>query len=184
MNDELKNEVLAGIDGVYKNEDCKYAIWNYVARDFWVDSFKNLFSEMYFYNETDFNYSVCFTMYLNLSAINATFYSREFDYYLREKGSIDLLLIHISAIAPYATIKYLQYKIVDGEKKIFSRYTSSKPEHAQYGSKLKQSLKDRNIICLEDDILLLKVEGISLELRENDVRVYNCLFEDSEGWPK
>lgn len=184
MNENKKDKVLSEIEQIYKHGDCKYAIWNYVARDFWVKSFGNWFPEIYSYNETDFNYSVCFTMYLNLSPINVSFYSKEFNDYIKKEGCVDLLLIHISVVAPYAVIKYLKYRFVDGEVKVFSSYVPFKPEHAKYGDKLKEHLEEKNITLLDDDILLLKVEGVSLELRKEDVRVYNCLFEDSDGWPK
>ncbi|MFC1894382.1 hypothetical protein ACFLYH_00350 [Candidatus Dependentiae bacterium] len=184
MNNNIKNKVMLDIEQIYKHGDCKYAIWNYVPNKFWVKSFNDWFPEKYSYNETDFNYSVCFTMYLNLSPINASFYSNEFDAYLKEKGYADLLLTHISVIAPYSIINYLQYRLVDGEVKVFSSCLPFKPKHAKYGDKLKKHLQAKNITFLDDEILLIKTKGISLELRKEDVRVYNCLFEDSDGWPK
>ena len=185
MNKNKKEKVIIDIERIYKHGDCKYAIWNYVPNNFWSKPFKSWFPEMYSYNETDFNYSVCFTMYLNLSPINVTFFSQEFEDYIKENGCAYLLLTDISVVAPYAVVKYLQYKFIDGKIDIFDGYIPFKPEHAKYGDKLKKHLQEKNITTLEDEILFAKVDDkISLENRTKDVRVYNCLFNDLEGWPK
>ncbi len=184
MNDK-KNKVISEIEQIYKHGDCKYAIWNYVARDFWIKLFKDWFLDLYFENKTDFNYSVCFTMSLNLSPINKGLMSQEFDNYIKEKGQVDFLVADISVVAPYATVRYVQYRLIDGKSIPFSSYVPFKPEHEKYGDKLKKHLKEKYITCLEDEILFSRVDdGISLENRTEDVRIYNCLFHDSDAWPK
>ncbi|MFC1894445.1 hypothetical protein ACFLYH_00680 [Candidatus Dependentiae bacterium] len=54
---------------------------------------------------------------------------------MQTKAIIDLLSADISVVAPYAVVKYLQYRFVAGEVKVFSSYVSFKPEHAKYGDK-------------------------------------------------
>ena len=123
-------------------------------------------------------------MHLNVSPIQGTFFSREFDSYIEKNGQVDSLVIDISAIAPYAIIKYGQYKFADGKKVSFDSYTPFNTEHAKYGDKVKTELEKKGIILLDDEILFAKVNSyISLENRTEDVRVYNCLFYDIDGWP-
>ncbi|MFC1894384.1 hypothetical protein ACFLYH_00360 [Candidatus Dependentiae bacterium] len=185
MNDPKKTTVISDVEMIYKHGDCKYAIWNYIPRGFWIQPFKDWFPDIYSYNATDFNYSVCFTMYLNLSPTKYQIGTKEFRNYVITNGVLDLLLADISVVAPYAVVKYLQYRFIDNNTKLFDSYTPFKPVHAKYGNKLKRHLQDRCITCLEDDILFAKVDDeISLENRTKDVRVYNCLFDDSDTWPK
>ncbi len=185
MNLIKKNKVLSDIKKIYKHGNCKYAIWNYVPYDFWIKPFKNWFPNMYSYNGTDFNYSVCFTTHLNLSPVKHQIGTEEFRDYMQTEKVLDLLLTNISVVAPYAIVKYLQYRLINKNTKLFSSYIPFKPEHAKYGDKLKEHLQEKNITCLEDDILFAKVDDkISLENRIEDVRVYNCLFNDTDVWPK
>lgn len=181
----LKQKVLFEIENIYKHGDIKYAIWNYVDRDFWDKHFKEWFPNLYSYNETDFNYSVCFTMYLNISPTKSEIGTEDFNDYINKNKEINLLAVDISVIVPYAIFKYMQYKLINGKKEIFIDYKPFNTEHAKYGNKVKEELEKKGITILEDEILFAKVDPeISLELRKKDVRVENCLFDDSETWPK
>ncbi|MCF7799857.1 hypothetical protein K9M16_02580 [Candidatus Babeliales bacterium] len=181
----LKQKVISKVENIYKHGDIKYAIWNYIERDFWVKYFEEWFPNMYLYNATDFNYSTCFTVTLNISPINGNFLSKNFDNYIEKKGYADLLSVDISVLAPYAIIRYVQYRLINKEYIPYNSYIPFNPEHEGYGNKVKEELEKRRISILEDEILFAKVDPeISLELRTEDVRVYNCLFDDVDGWPK
>lgn len=180
-----KEKVIDEIYTIYKQGNYRNMLWYYVPRDFWVEPFKKLFPNMYIYHDTDFNYSACFTMHINISPINGDMLSKEFDNYIEANGSVYSLLTDISTLAPYAIVKYIQYRIIKGEQIPFDSYSPFKKEHAKFGNKVKTFLQEKRISLLEDDILFAKVnEGISLENRTDDVRVFNCLFDDSDVWPR
>ena len=183
----LKEQVLADVRAIYKNGDIKYAIMHYVPWDFWVEPFKKLFPEQYVYSGTDFNYSNCFSVRLNISHTNCEIGEKKFREYAKEKGYIDLLLTDISVVAPYAIVRYVRYVFKDDYDplELLGGYVPFKKDHKKYGEAIKKYLRDKYITCLEDNILFEKVdEDIALELRTEDVRVYNCLFDDIDGWPK
>ena len=184
-NKSLTDKVIADIEKIYLKGFERYLLWNYVPRDFWTQSFQELFPDKYVYNETDFNYSVCFTTYVHISPINKKIGTKGFREYIETNGYLDLLVVDISALAPYALVKYVQYRFINNEYMPFSSYAPFKEEHQVIGDKVKAYLQDKGITFLEDDILFEKVNPeISLENREDDVRVYNCLFDDSDTWPK
>ena len=185
MSNIKKDKVISDIEMIYKHGDCKYAIWNYVPKNFWVKQFRDWFPDIYFENETDFNYSVCFSMSLSLSLINGGLMSKEFDDLIKEKGLVDFLVSDISVLAPYAIVRYVRYRLIDNESIPFSSYVPFESEHTKYGDKLKKHLQEKGITLLDDEILFAKVDaGISLENRTEDVRVYNCLFNDTDVWPR
>ena len=110
---------------------------------------------------------------------------KKFDFYIEKNGYIDSLVVDISTIAPYAIITYGQYKFIDGKNVPVDSYAPFDHEHKKYGDKVKTELEKKGITILDDEILLAKVDPeITLELRTEDVRVYNCLFHDIDGWPK
>ena len=184
-NKTLEDEVVARVEKIYMHGFDRYLLWNYVPRDFWTKPFQELFPDNCVYNETDFNYSVCFTTYVHISPVNEEVGTREFSEYIEKNGTLDLLLVDISTLAPYATVRYIQYRFIDGKRDLFDSYVPFKKEHQEIGDKAKAYLQSKNITLLEDDVLFAKVNPkISLELRLDGVRVYNCLFHDSGVWPK
>lgn len=48
----------------------------------------------------------------------------------------------------------------------------------QIGNEIMKYLKSERIQILERDLLEVEIPNISLELREEKVTVFNCLFED------
>ena len=182
VNKDLKEKVLKKVRLIYKEQYGARAAWSHYAPwDYWVEPFQKLFPDNYVYSETDFNYSVCFKISVSLSPVTGDITSKEFDSYVDKNGLADFLVVEVSAVAPYANLYYVRYKIENGKYIPHSNVIPFEKEHAKYGEEVEEYLKTKDITCLPKDILFSNVgEGISLELRKRDVKIYHCLFHDSD----
>ena len=179
---DLKEDVLDSVRLIYKEQyGARAALLAYAPWDYWVEPFQKLFPDLYVRSETDFNYSVCFKVIINLSPITGDIFSDEFRGYIDKNGFVDVLVVEISAIAPYANLYYVRRKKENGKYIPHSNVIPFEKEHAKYGEEVEEYLKTKDITCLPKDILFSNVgEGISLELRKRDVKIYHCLFHDSD----
>lgn len=170
--------ILQDIRKVYKNGDIKHILNEYVDKDYWIYEIKNFLSNNTIENQTDFNYSTCFTMCINISDVLADVGTNEFDEYIKNTGFLYRIQIQISIIGPYATFKYIKYEY-DGKNINFNE--STKPfisGHSVIGNQVEKFIKDHNLFLLNQEILSVEVKDVVLELKESDVTIYNCLFED------
>lgn len=174
----MKQKILDDINRIYKNGYVEYILAKYISEDYWISNLRKYFSTNYIENLTDFDYSKCFTMCINTSHTMAHIGTVEFDKYIKTEGLLDRIQLQISVLGPYATIKYIRYEYIDG-KIIYS--DSSKPYKEQDSflkDKIIDFLKTNNLILLDENILSIEVPQVVLELREENVTVYHCLFED------
>ncbi|WIY63173.1 hypothetical protein [Bacillus arachidis] len=90
-------------------------------------------------------------------------------------------MLLISAIAPYAVIKYLSYSYENDVVNLVEEFSPYNEESKKIGDSILGFLNNNGITSIDLDTLNTEVEDISLELKETGVTVYNCLFED-EYW--
>lgn len=174
----MKEKVLHDINRIYKNGYVEYILYKYIRKDYWYLSLKEYFPNSTIENLTDFNYSKCFTMCINISCTKAHIGTSEFGEYIKTNDSLDRVQLQISVLAPYATIKYVRYKLIDGKITYSDSLKPYKEKDSLLGNKIIEFLKINNLIVLGEDILSLQVPQVGLELRKENVTVYHCLFED------
>lgn len=166
------------INRVYKKGDIKYLLSKYIDINYWENELSTFFPNKGIENFTDFNYSTCFTMYINISDTSAKIGTQEFDDFIIGNGCAYRVQVQISVIAPYATVKFIKYEY-DGKRiKFTSKNSPFLEEHLIISNKVNQFLYKFNLELLGDEVLSLQVADVSLELRQENVTVYNCLFED------
>ena len=164
------------------NYSFQYAIFRYVDRNLWANKLSAQFSEFYIDNITDFNYGTCFSSCFYISPIRAKFTSKEYNEYLEMHKVVYSILVEVSVIAPYACIRYSK-RTLDSTRsssyeEVSSSYTPFCKEHEEIGKRVLLYLEQEGQTVLDESVLTQVVEGIKLELRESNVQVYNCLFED------
>lgn len=170
------------INNVYHKGECSYLLFNYVKRDHWIVKLKEYFSRQYIDNLTDFNYSKCFSMFINISDVNSGIGTESFRIYIEKNLSLYGIIVEISAMGPYCIIKYTRYYWEKGEVKLEHSNIPYCSEHYTYDVKIKQFVQHYNLNVLDDEMLMKEVYGVELELKEPPVSVYNCLFEDSYSY--
>ncbi|MCY7855125.1 hypothetical protein [Bacillus sonorensis] len=176
----MKQTVLNTIEELYHNGDFGYVLFNYVDTEVWSEKFINEIKEIYVDNLTDFNYSKCFTLFIQPSMNpKLKIGTNEFNSFIKENGYLTGILVYISAIAPYASIKYIKYEHAENEIEIKEQYQPFDESTKQIANKIINYLEKENIQILQEDLLEITVPNISLELKEEDVTIFNCLFEDS-----
>ena len=132
---------------------------------------------------TDFNYSKCFSFAINISNTNMDLFSNNFNDYLKNNSYFYRFEIQISVIGPYVRYTYLKYFFDDKEKVLLeSSDTPFDISHRIYTDALNHFIENEHLELLNADMLQVKVPEIKLELRGEDVSVYNCLFEDSSSF--
>lgn len=161
-----------------KKGDYNYIIAKYVDRDFWLDISKNYFQNMYIENFTDFNYSTCFTMYLNISDSKSEVGTEEFKSFIKQNLFLYRIKIQISVIAPYAMYKFVQYDFKDGKIRMKEKFNSFIEKHSFVEKKVIEFLNMLNLTILYEDMLSVEIPNVSLEMKKTGVTIYNCLFED------
>lgn len=176
------SDILDIINEIYGNVECSYLLFTYVNRNHWVDKLKHYFPKHHIDNLTDFNYNKCFSMCINLSYVDADIGSEKFDRYVKENLNLYRLIIEISAVAQYCIVKYSKYYFDNGEIKNNCRNEPYIGEHHILKEMIKEFISEYNLSLLDDKILMTEVTGISLELKEAPVSVYNCLFEDTYSY--
>jgi hypothetical protein len=176
-------DIINKIIRVYTEGNLSYILNKYIDKNYWNEQLKLYFGELYIENMTDFNYSKCFTFGINISDVKAKLSDDQFEEYLKKNSYLYRIEIQISLLGPYIRYIYLKYSLNDQKKVILN--SNNKPfnmEHSIYADKLNCFINNEKLNLLGDDILKTKVPGITLELREGDVSVYNCLFEDSSSY--
>ncbi|MNT89848.1 hypothetical protein D3C72_2306480 [compost metagenome] len=88
-------------------------------------------------------------------------------------------MVLISAIAPYAVVKYVKYTYHDRTIQLHEEYSPLDKETERIGNSILKLLDKNGIEKIDESVLNVVVPNISLELKEEDVTVYNCLFEDT-----
>lgn len=175
----MKQNILNTIEELYHSGDFGYVLFNYVDTNIWANKFNLEFKDIQVDNLTDFNYSKCFTLYIQSSELpELKFGTDEFSSYIKEKNYLNGLVIYISAIAPYAAIKYIRYEHVEEDIEMQEQYQPFDEPTQQIGNEIMKYLKSERIQILERGLLEVEIPNISLELREEKVTVFNCLFED------
>lgn len=175
-------DIMKVIENVYKNGDLSFLLSSYVDQDYYLQSFNELFVGNHIENMTDFNYSKCFSMCINLSDINSPIGSQQFDQFIAENGSVYRVDVQISAIAPYAMVKYLKYEKKEHMVVLHCSNVPFFPNQNMYDEKIKRFLGGKGYVLLDDVELTKAVPGIVLELQKETPSVYNCLFEDSASF--
>lgn len=158
--------------------DYQYILNKYVDSSRYFTNIKGYFENMYIYDATDFNYSTCFTFYLNISDIKAQIGDNEFDNYIIKNQHLNCIQIQISAIAPYATYKFIQYIKENGQINMKESFEPFMTAHYNLSRKIDKFLIGSGLTVLKEPLLSLRIEGVVLEKRTSEVTVYHCLFED------
>lgn len=174
----MNETVLNTVEALRKNGDYQYILSKYVDSGYWFNKINNYFEEFYVENLTDFNYSTCFTIYLNISKNNFKVGTEEFNNYIRENQYLYRVKIQISAIAPYAIYEFIKYTYENQIIIMKSSFTPFIKEHYFLEDKVIEFLNMSNFTILDETLLSIEIPNISLEMRKNKVTVYHCLFED------
>ncbi|WP_405081531.1 hypothetical protein ACI48J_02665 [Paenibacillus chitinolyticus] len=175
-------DIMKVIENVYKNGDLSFLLSSYVDKDYYLQNFKELFVGNYIENMTDFNYSKCFSICINLSDIDSPIGSQQFEQFIVENDNVYRVDVQISAIAPYAVVKYLRYEKKEHMLVAQSSNVPFLPNQNMYDEKIKRFLNGKGYALLDDVELTQAVPGVVLELQEDTPSVYNCLFEDSSSY--
>ncbi|MEB9166181.1 hypothetical protein P4H78_30395, partial [Bacillus cereus] len=109
----MSDEILKVVNKLYKQGDFQYVLGKFVDKHFW-DGEINKISNINVDNITDFSYSSCFSYILLPLDVKFRFGSVEFSEYVRKQSEINCVMLMISAIAPYAVVKYLRYRYTNG----------------------------------------------------------------------
>jgi hypothetical protein len=172
-------ELLQKIKNLRQKGDYCYALRKYVDRYTWAKKISEQFGEYYIDNTTDFNYGVCFSSILNITPIHAKFTSKEYREYLRENKVVYSISIEVSAIAPYACIRYSKRTSNPSPPSTVEvSYSPFCKEHGEIGEKVLQYLIQEKLTVLDEAVLTTVVPDVQLELRTENVQIYHCLFED------
>lgn len=174
----MQQELLDVVARLRKKGDYQYILSTYVERSLWIKKLQSLIPRMSIENFTDFNYSTCFTMYINISDTDAHVGTEKFTEYIRRNFSLYRIQIQVSAIAPYAVIKYVKYSCENEEIQMRDSFAPFLDKHDALGKKIVEFLSQSGLTILNEEMLLIEVRDIMLELRESNVTVYHCLFED------
>lgn len=175
-------DIIKVIESVYKNGDLTFLISSYVDKDYYLKGFKELFVGKHIENMTDFNYSKCFSICVNLSDVHSSITGQKFEQFITENHRVYRMEVQMSIIAPYAMIKYLRYDLKDNQVFMQSSDYPFLPNQNIYDKKIKEFLIDKHYVLLGDAELTQAVPGIVLELKEDIPSVYNCLFEDLSSY--
>ncbi|MFA9556079.1 hypothetical protein ACERII_02050 [Evansella sp. AB-rgal1] len=155
-------------------------ILSYVDKHYWYKVLKSALSNVTVDNITDFSYSKCFSIYLypdNKGEFGIG--SEELKNYINKNKNFICINLLVSAIAPFAVIKYNRFYFSDGESMLHEQYEPLDEETLLLGNKVKEVLSKHRINLLDEDILNIEIPNLSLDLKEEGVTVYHCLFEDS-----
>lgn len=161
--------------------DYGYILAKYVDKHSWIEKVEKNFPNDFIENSTDFNYSVCFTVDINISNTDEVPAKQSFRKYLEKNKCFYRIQIEISAIAPYAVIRYVRYVYNNGDIKMEFSSNPFIKEHIIYGIIAEKFLIESKLTILSEDLLSIIIPGVSLEMKESNATVYNCLFDD-EYW--
>lgn len=88
------------------------------------------------------------------------------------------LKLQVSAIAPYSIIKYIKYSFEENEIKMYESFKPLIETQRTLSKNIIKVLKQEKIEILDKKLLEIELEKITLELKEKNITIYNCLFED------
>lgn len=174
----MLESVLNDIKRIYKKGDIRYSLNKYVDKDYWTSTIRKNLNNYSIENLTDFSYSSCFTIFINISETDVRVGTPEFDNYVISFGVLYRLNLQISILAPYSTFKYVKYEYVDNKINYNESYLPFLEQHSVLGTEVKRFLNLYNLKLLDEKVLSTEIQDVVLELRENNVTVYHCLFED------
>lgn len=166
------NSIVSEIQEIYQTGVPNYVV-RYINRDYWQEKINKFFKDSSIENETDFNYSKCFSLKINISPSQETIQE-----YLRSHQHHYSLLIQVSILAPYGMLKFQRYSLENNFAILDASDIPYLSEHQDFLRLAEKFFEHYRITLLKDDLLKLPVPGITLELREGNPSVYNCLFED------
>ncbi|MEC0233843.1 hypothetical protein P4H71_05680 [Paenibacillus kribbensis] len=175
-------DIIRVTENVYNNGNLSFLLSSYVDRDYYLQNFRELFVGKHIENMTDFNYSKCFSICINLSDIDSPIGSQQFEQYITENGNVYRVDVQMSVIAPYAVVKHLKYEIKDNRVVVQSSNVPFLPNQNMYDEKIKGFLSGKGYALLDDVELTQAVPAIVLELQEDTPSVYKCLFEDLSSY--
>ena len=179
MGGNMKEVLLNTINRLYGKGDFQYILTKYIDKDYWVSEFSDKVEQIFIDNLTDFSYSKCFSYFIQSSlSMNFRIGSDEFKEYLKENHELTGVMVLISLIAPYSVVKYVRYNYNDGAIQIHESNSPLNKETERINLRILDILNNNGIRTLEESILNVLVPNISLELKEEEVTIFNCLFED------
>lgn len=175
-----KEILLNTIYRLYGKGDFQYILAKYIDKEFWARKFNEEVKGIFVDNLTDFSYSTCFSYFIQSSlSSNFSIGSDEFNDYLKEMQEITGVTVLISAIAPYSVVKYVRYNYNNEAVLLHEAYSPLNKETEKIGIRIMEILNINGVETLDEPILNVVVPNISLELKEDDVTIFNCLFEDT-----
>jgi hypothetical protein len=151
----------------------KEVLFRYARRDHWNNSLSNYMSGLHLTNTTNFNYETSFSYFIGEK--NSHVASQDFEE-LSQQEDIHLILLKLSAIAPFAVVYFVKYP--RGSREMISALSTFSEEHERIVPRVQAFLEAEGFTVLDEEILSMKVPGIALELHDNDATIYNLFFEE------
>lgn len=111
-------------------------------------------------NITDFSYSTCFSYFILPLDVNLRFGSVEFNNYVKGQSEVNCVMLLISAIAPYAVIKYLSYSYENDVVNLVEDFSPYNEESKKIGDSILGFLNNNGITSIDLDMLNTEVEDI------------------------
>ncbi|MBC1531083.1 hypothetical protein HCJ07_12060 [Listeria booriae] len=178
---EKNSGLIKEIENIYRNNSIGFLLFKYINRNYYDHMIQDIFIDKTFENGTDFNYSKCFNLTINLSDIDVPLGSAAMNEFLKKEIALYRLEIQISLLAPYAMRKYLKYELIEGQLQLSS---SDEPYLEEFEGEevlVHRFMREIGYCLLNDETLKSRVSNVVLELQKGVPSVYNCLFEDSDS---
>jgi hypothetical protein len=160
--------------------DISYLLRKYANKNFWVGELQKCFAATNIENLTDFNYSKSFNYALNEGDLELSIVAKEFREYVIAHGSLDRVLVMISALAPFVVYRCVRYEY-KGERISMK----STPDYGDWQKKVDVSMsafcKTNDLFVISDSDLKRSINNISLELHGPNPSVFNLFFEDGSS---
>jgi len=164
-----------------KKFDYTYFLNTYLEKGYWTEKIREHFHVRNVDNLTDFNYSKCFTYILNINDEPLFAGEKAMHDYIVTEGKLYRFEILISVLGPYVAYRYFKYYADNGSINLHSSSLPYENNQKVFGNSLIEFCKNESLrIVLEED-LRKTIDGVSLELAEEPVSIYNFFFEDSES---
>ncbi len=174
----MNNELFQNINNYYSKGIHAYTLEKYISRDYWTEKLNAIFQDFRIINLTDFTYSKCFTLLIDLSSVISEQGSLEFRSYL-ETNTMYGIRIEISVVGPFACAWFIKHRIRNNKEEYVQNEAPFIKEHSHLGQLVNLFFTENGLKRLENEELALKTPGIILELSQDQATVYNCLFIDS-----
>ncbi len=174
----MMQRLVKDVNLLRKKGDYGYVLSKYVNIDFWMNNVRSHFKCLYVQNLTDFNYSTCFTIYMNISDTSAKVGTEQFSDFIKENMYLYCIEFQISAIAPYAIYKFIKYVYDNDEINMIESFSPFLNEHYYFVKEINEFLSVYSLNLLDTELLSIEIPDVTLEMRKSKVTVYHCLFED------